>query len=60
VVQLGMSALGHKRTFCDAGVMSALPPMLTLIGVKKVRCGPRATSGVLRAKRDRHRVNEEA
>ena len=22
----GMSALGHKRTFCDAGAMSALPP----------------------------------
>ncbi|MFZ0058106.1 MAG: hypothetical protein WAL09_25360, partial [Pseudolabrys sp.] len=21
-----MSALGHKRTFCDAGAMSALPP----------------------------------
>ena len=21
-----MSALGHKRTFCDAIVMSALPP----------------------------------
>jgi hypothetical protein len=21
-----MSALGQKRTFCDAGVMSALPP----------------------------------
>ena len=23
---LWMSALGHKRTFCDAGAMSALPP----------------------------------
>ena len=23
-----MSALGHKRTFCDAGAMSALPPGL--------------------------------
>ena len=23
-----MSALGHKRTFCDAGAMSALPPNL--------------------------------
>ena len=22
-----MSALGHKRTFCYAGVMSALPPI---------------------------------
>ena len=21
-----MSALGHKRTFCDVGAMSALPP----------------------------------
>ena len=30
--QLGMSALGHKRTFCDAGAMSALPPKDGVIG----------------------------
>jgi hypothetical protein len=23
-----MSALGHKQTFCDAGAMSALPPIV--------------------------------
>ena len=27
-----MSALGHKRTFCNAIVMSALPPIADMCG----------------------------
>ena len=30
-----MSALGHKRTFCDAGVMSALPPIANMCGATR-------------------------
>ena len=30
----GMSALGHKRTFCDAGAMSALPPKADMCGAQ--------------------------
>jgi len=30
-----MSALGHKRTFCDVGAMSALPPIADMCGAKR-------------------------
>ena len=30
-----MSALGHKRTFCDAEVMSALPPIADMCGATR-------------------------
>jgi hypothetical protein len=36
-----MSALGHKRTFCDAGAMSALPPKADIrSAARDVRYGP--------------------
>jgi hypothetical protein len=38
-----MSALGHKRTFRNAIVMSALPPKADIRGAKTdVRFGPKA------------------
>ena len=38
-----MSALGHKRTFCDVHGMSALPPKADMCGAAKdVRFGPKA------------------
>ena len=38
-----MSALGQKRTFCDAGVMSALPPKADMCGaLADVRFVPKA------------------
>src|SRR5690349_1661317 len=37
-----MSALGHKRTFCDVTIMSALPRKHVLCTTK---CLPRANSG---------------
>jgi hypothetical protein len=41
-----MSALGHKRTFCDAGAMSALPPIADMCGATRdVRFVPEADIG---------------
>jgi hypothetical protein len=38
-----LSALGHKRTFCDAAAMSALPPKADMCGAATdVRFGPKA------------------
>ena len=40
-----MSALGQKRTFCDAEVMSALPPIADMCSAKRdVRFVPEADS----------------
>ena len=38
-----MSALGHKRTFRDAGAMSALPPIADMCGA--LTCPLSANSG---------------
>ena len=38
-----MSALGHKRTFCGTGAMSALLPKADMCGATRdVRYGPKA------------------
>ena len=38
-----MSALGHKRTFCDANEMSALPPIADMCSATRyVRFVPQA------------------
>jgi hypothetical protein len=38
-----MSALGHKRTFCDVEAMSALPPKAGIcVATRDVRFGPKA------------------
>jgi hypothetical protein len=41
-----MSALGHKRAFCDAEAMSALPPKADMCGaLAHVRFVPKADIG---------------
>ena len=43
-----MSLMGHKRTFCDAGAMSALPPKADIRrGQLDVRFVPKADMGLL-------------
>jgi hypothetical protein len=42
-----MSALGHKRTFCGAGAMSALPPKADMCSaLAHVRYVPEADIGL--------------
>ena len=44
-----MSALGQKRTFCDAGAMSALPPKADIrSGARYVRFVPIAVGDLRR------------
>src|SRR5262249_11291982 len=61
----GMSALGHKRTFCNAIAMSALPPIATSIaffdmsalGHKRTLHGPEMNRPSATSHRDRHTVD---
>jgi hypothetical protein len=55
-----MSALGHKRTFCDAIAMSALPPKADMCSaLADVRLVPKADIAVIQSPRRQDRRTED-